>query len=58
MKVYLITVGAYADYEVVGVALTHEKALAFVADDYDPKTGRSKRGRWAEAYQIEEMDAL
>lgn len=58
MKVSVITEGEYSDYRIVGVALTRELAEAVVAGDYNPDTGFSKRGRYADAYQIEEFEVL
>lgn len=58
MKVSVITEGEYSDYRIVGVALTRELADAVVAGDYNPDTGFSKRGRYAEAYEIEEFEVL
>lgn len=58
MKIFLVTEGEYSDYRVVTAALMRSKAEEFLADDIDPATGHSKRGRYAYTYQIEEMEAL
>lgn len=58
MKIYVITAGEYDDYMIYAVTTSKEKAKAFLADDIDPDTGYSKRGQYAEAYDVEEWDTL
>lgn len=56
MKAFILTTGEYSDFRVESVWLDREEAEAWIAMDHDPETGYSKRGRYADAYNIQEWD--
>jgi hypothetical protein len=58
MPVYVIVSGEYADFGVEAVALTPEARDAYIANDLDPETGYSKRGRYAYSLDVIEMEPV